>query len=84
MPISINTVARDIRSESSAGGSRVWLTEARKLVGTATADGRLTAREKDVLEKVVSDGNLTRSAASHIRGALESTPSSASTRGPFW
>ena len=78
MPSSINTIARDIRSDSSAGGSRVWLTEARELVGAATADGRITAREKDVLETVVSGGNLTRSAASHIRSALESAPTSSS------
>lgn len=70
MPSSINTIARDIRSSASAGGSRVWLTEARKLVNAATADGRITTAEKDVLENVVAGGNLTRSAASHLESAL--------------
>lgn len=74
MPSSINTIARDIRSPSSAGGARVWLTEARALATAATADGRITASERDVLEKVVSGGGLTRSAETHLRGALEATP----------
>jgi len=76
MPSSINTIARDIRSSSSAGGSRVWLTEARKLVAAATTDGRITATERDVMERVVAGGNLTGAATTHLRSALGATPAS--------
>ncbi|MBT6177981.1 MAG: hypothetical protein HOI23_12100 [Deltaproteobacteria bacterium] len=76
MPSSINTIARDIRSSSSAGGNRVWLKEARTLASAATADGRITSGERDTLEKVMADGNLTRSAATHLRSAIESAGNS--------
>jgi hypothetical protein len=75
---SLNTLANRARNADSAGGERVYLTEARAMVAEANADGRITTGERDILERVVGEGNLTRSAVKLLNAEIARGPSSSS------
>ena len=67
---SVDTVRRSIQSVTSAGGDRIWLPEAEKLVSEARADGRSTKGERDILEQTLATGDLTAIAAKLLTRAM--------------
>ena len=78
MPSTLANLASRVRNTNSAGGERVYLSEARTLINEANRNGIFSAAERDVLEGVVNVGNLTRSA----RTLLESTIGTSSSSRP--
>ena len=78
MPSTLANLASRVRNTNSAGGERVYLSEARTLINEANRNGIFSAAERDVLEGVVNVGNLTRSA----RTLLESTIGASSSSRP--
>ena len=87
MPISsMPTLANRTRSSRSPGGNRVYLSEARDLISHAKRNDILSKAERDVLEKVLSGGNLTPAARNLLEETLRDgsspTPSTSSSASP--
>ena len=72
---SLNTVISQARNAQSAGGERLYKTEAKKIVSHVLQDSMVSAKEAKALASVLSAGNMTRSAEALLRKTLAETGS---------
>ena len=59
---SLNSLISTARSSQSAGGERLYKSEAKKIAAHITRDSMVSAAEAKALRGILGDGNLTRSA----------------------
>ena len=68
---SLNSLISTARSSQSAGGERLYKSEAKKISAHITRDSMVSAAEAKALRGILGDGNLTRSAEKLLTKTLE-------------
>ena len=68
---SLNSLISTARSSQSAGGERIYKSEAKKIAAQITRDSMVSAAEAKALRGILGDGNLTRSAEKLLVKTLE-------------
>ena len=68
---SLNSLISTARSRPTAGGERIYKSEAKKIAAQITRDSMVSAAEAKALRGILGDGNLTRSAEKLLVKTLE-------------